>query len=56
MIPFEFGFVFLYVAAFGFSDFFVKYMKLTGMSYLLYYLLIGCIGMYLLYASNFFDK
>ena len=56
MIPFEFGFVFLYVAAFGFSDFFVKYMKLTVMSYLLYYLLIGCIGMYLLYASNFFDK
>ena len=31
MFPYEFGFIFLYVAAFGFSDYFVKIMKLNGM-------------------------
>ena len=43
MIPQEIGFVFLYVAAFGFSDYFVKINKLKGMSYLLYYSLIAVI-------------
>ena len=56
MLPYEFGFIFLYVAAFGFSDYFVKTMKLNGLYYLLYYLIMGCIGLFLLYNSNFFDK
>ncbi len=56
MLPYEFGFLFLYVAAFGFSDYFVKTMKLNGVSYLLYYLIMGCIGVFLLHNSNFFDK
>ncbi len=56
MFSYEFGFIFLYVAAFGFSDYFVKIMKLNGVYYLLYYLIIGFIGLVLLYNSNFFDK
>ena len=56
MLPSEFGFIFLYVATFGFSDYFVKVMKLQGFSYLLYYSIMAIIGIYLLYDSNFFDK
>ncbi len=56
MLSYEFGFIFLYVAAFGFSDYFVKTMKLNGAYYLLFYLIICCIGVFLLYNSNFFDK
>ena len=56
MLPYEFGFIFLYVAAFGVSDYFVKTMKLNGVYYLLYYLVMGLIGMFLLYNSDFFNK
>ena len=56
MVPQEIGFVFLYVAAFGFSDYFVKINKLKGMSYLLYYSLIAVIALMLLCYNGFFGK
>lgn len=56
MLPFEFGFIFLYVAAFGFSDYFVKIMKFKDFYYILYYILIGIIGFYILYISKYFEK
>ncbi len=45
----EISFIFLYVAAFGFSDFFIKKYKITGNKLLIYYfilLVIGIIGTY----------
>ena len=56
MIPAEFGFIFLYVAAFGFSDYFVKIYKITGFQYLIYYLLMGLIGFFILYECDYFKK
>ena len=56
MLPYEFGFIFLYVAAFGFSDYFVKITKLNGTSYLLYYLIIAMVGLCVLYKCSYFDK
>ena len=53
MIPTEIGYVFLYVAAFGFSDYFVKVNKLKGFSYLFYYTIILIISIALLiYTGN----
>ena len=40
MISREIGYVFLYIAAFGFSDYFVKFNKLKGVSYIFYYTII----------------
>ena len=54
MLPSEFGFIFLYVAAFGFSDYFVKIQRLKGNSYLLYYSIIALIGLCVLYQTNYF--
>ena len=48
MIPTEIGYVFLYVAAFGFSDYFVKVNKLKGFSYLFYYTIVLIIAITLL--------
>jgi hypothetical protein len=56
MLPSEFGFIFLYVAAFGFSDYFVKITKITGFKYLIYYLLMGLIGFGILYEYNYLKK
>ena len=56
MLSYEFGFIFLYVAAFGFSDYFVKITKLDGTAYLMYYLLIAMFGLYILYKCSYFDK
>ena len=56
MILSDFGFIFLYVAAFGFSDYFVKITKITGFKYLIYYLLIGLIGFGILYENDYFIK
>lgn len=56
MIPAEFGFIFLYIAAFGFSDYFVKIYKITGFQYLIYYLLMGLIGFSVLYKYDYFVK
>lgn len=52
MISDEIGFVFLYVAAFGFSDYFVKMNKLTGMSYILYYVFIALIALSIIYYNR----
>ena len=56
MILSDFGFIFLYVAAFGFSDYFVKIYKLKGFQYLTYYLLIGLIGFGILYENDYLKK
>lgn len=44
----EFGWVFIYIFAFGISDFILKKYLKTDTIYLLYYLIIGFIGIYLL--------
>ena len=56
MLPAEFGFIFLYVAAFGFSDYFVKITKLQGFNYLLYYFFIGIFGLIVLFKCDYFIK
>ena len=56
MLPSEFGFIFLYIAAFGFSDYFVKITKITGFKYLIYYLLMGLMGFVILYESDYILK
>lgn len=53
MLPQEIGYVFLYVAAFGFSDYFVKINNLKGLSYLIYYTLIGIIAVLILYYDGY---
>ena len=40
----DIGWVFIYVCAFGFSDFFVQKFIKNDLNYLFYYLLIGIIG------------
>ena len=52
MLPDEIGFIFLYVAAFGFSDFLVKKMNLSGIKYLMYYFLILIIGLVIIYFTD----
>lgn len=56
MLPYEFGFIFLYVAAFGFSDYFVKISKLKGFYYLLYYTVVAIVGLCVLYNCKYFEK
>lgn len=48
MIVSEFGWVFIYVCAFGFTDFInERYIKTDNM-YILFYFTIGLIGMYII--------
>lgn len=49
MLNEEVSFIFLYVAAFGFSDYIVNYLNLEGIYYLLYYFIILCMGIYGVY-------
>ncbi len=49
MLSSEFGWVLIYVFAFGFSDLFVRMYIKTNFLYICYYLLIGCIGLSLLF-------
>ena len=56
MLPDEIGFVFLYIAAFGFSDYFVKVYKLDGISYMLYYTLIGIIAVFILCYNGYYKN
>jgi len=44
----EIGWVFIYLFAFGISDFITKKYLKNDNSYLFYYLLMGSIGFYLL--------
>lgn len=48
----ETGYIFLYVAAFGFSDFLVKKAKLTNHKYVLYYLVVLLIGVSIIYKVH----
>ena len=52
----EFGWIFIYVFAFGISDFLVKKYIKTGKVYIIYYLLLGCIGFYILSKSRHFNS
>lgn len=48
----EIGTIFLYVASFGFSDYFVGYFNLTKYKYLIFYLIILITGSLILIYNN----
>lgn len=49
----EFGWVLIYVSAFGFSDLYVKYYCKSDGAYLLYYFILALIGVIgVLYFKN----
>jgi len=52
MFSSEFGWVLIYVFAFGLSDLFVRMYIKTNFLYICYYLLIGCIGLSLLFHDS----
>lgn len=45
----EIGFVFIFIAAFGLSDYFVKHMKLKKTAFIFYYIFIGSLGLGFIY-------
>jgi len=45
----DIGWVIIYLFAFGISDLIVKKYLQTDTIYILYYLLLGCIGFYLVF-------
>ena len=45
----DFGWVIIYVSAFGISDYVVKKYIKSDMVYIFYYLLLGCIGLYFIF-------
>ena len=45
----ELGFIFIFVAAFGLSDYFVKKMKFKKLSFLFYNIFIASLGLGLMY-------
>tara|TARA_B100000674_G_scaffold470718_1_gene458748 strand:+ start:32 stop:226 length:195 start_codon:yes stop_codon:yes gene_type:complete len=45
----ELGFVFIFIAAFGLSDYFVKHMKLKKSAFIFYYLFVGSLGLGIMY-------
>jgi len=49
----EFGYIFLYLSAFGFSDFIVSYYQFNNTIYLLYYSSIAFTGGTILYFSKY---
>ena len=48
----DYGFIMLYIAAFGFSDYFVECFKLKGIKYLTFYTLILVLGLFIVYSDN----
>ena len=48
----EFGLIFMYIFAFGISDFIVKKYINNDQHYILYYLFIGILGMMILKISS----
>jgi len=48
----EIAFIFLYVAAFGFSDYFVELMKLKHAKLIFYYFIIFSIGLVGVYLTH----
>ena len=47
----DFGWVMLYIVAFGISDLIVKKYIKTDSAYVLYYLSLGCIGYYIVFYN-----
>ena len=45
----EFGWVFIYIFAFGISDLLVKNYIKTNEMYFIYYLFLACIGLYIIF-------
>ena len=43
------GFVLIFIAAFGLSDYFVKHMKMKKTAFLFYYLFVGSLGLGIVY-------
>lgn len=52
----QLGYVFLYIAAFGFSDYFVECFKLRGLYYISFYVMMLIIAIYLLDFSSHNSK
>lgn len=52
----EISFIFLYVAAFGFSDYFIDKMQYRGNKLLFYYFIILCIGLVGIYYCKVCKK
>ena len=48
----DYGFIMLYIAAFGFSDYFVECFKLKGINYLIFYSLILVFGLFIVFGDN----
>jgi hypothetical protein len=48
----ELGFIALYVAVFGFSDYLVEKFNLKGIKSLVYYLIVFLMGISTLYLTN----
>lgn len=44
----EFGWIFLYISMFGFSDFIVRQCIKSDMVYIAYYIGVGTLGLYIL--------
>lgn len=49
---FEFGWVLVYVFAFGISDYIVKNYIKNDYEYIFYYIILGIIGLILIYGLN----
>ena len=49
---FEFGWVLVYVFAFGISDYIVKKYIKNDYEYIFYYIILGIIGLILIYGLN----
>jgi hypothetical protein len=45
----EIGFVLIFVAAFGLSDYFVRHMKLKKTAFVFYYIFVGSLGLGIMY-------
>ena len=52
----DIGWVFIYVCAFGFSDFFVKKFIKSNINYLLYYILVGIVGVIIISMCKKIEK
>ncbi len=45
----EIGFILIFVAAFGLSDYFVRHMKLKKTAFVFYYIFVGSLGLGIMY-------
>ena len=56
MLLLELGYIFLYIAGFGFSDFIVKHAELSDTFLVLYYLMIAIIGIKLVKTYHIIEN